>query len=255
MTQELDRICGIHPHGLMVLLIGPEAFGRLGKVAFGDNVFVVVRADLNEHLKAIRDYFLLAKSYFFQSFLEEIRQLMRLPPRQSMAKGGLMVPFRLIWDAVTGSNYAPSRVMMRLSILYEYRVTQTFRHVISGGSYELKFLAFDDMGKAPRDASIEHYIQISSRNVDSIFHISDTSYATGFLVEWDFFLHLLTLVASKVSYMTAIGNNESLVALHGKSNLEEETRQPPAEPPLMLISHLHSWICHRRSSSSQLQEI
>ncbi|GJX29904.1 probable inactive purple acid phosphatase 27 [Tanacetum coccineum] len=89
-----------------------------------------------------------------------------------------------------------------------------------GGSYELKFLAFDDMGKAPRDASVEHYIQpgsidvtqamaneISPGNVDSIFHISDKSYATGFLLEWDFFLHLLTLVASKVSYMTAIGNN------------------------------------------------
>nr|GEU71400.1 gamma-tubulin complex component 4 homolog [Tanacetum cinerariifolium] len=44
--------------------------------------FVVVRADLNEHLKAIRDYFLLAKGYFFQSFLEESRQLMRLPLRQ-----------------------------------------------------------------------------------------------------------------------------------------------------------------------------
>ncbi|GJY03600.1 probable inactive purple acid phosphatase 27 [Tanacetum coccineum] len=127
-----------------------------------------------------------------------------------------------IWDAVTGSNYAPSRVMMHLSILYEYRVTQTFRHVISGGSYELKFLAFGDMGKAPRDASVEHYIQpgsidvtqamtneISSGNVDTIFHIGDKSYATGFLVKWDFFLHLITLVASQVSYMTAIGNHES----------------------------------------------
>ncbi|KAL7615655.1 hypothetical protein Lser_V15G03591 [Lactuca serriola] len=96
-----------------------------------------------------------------------------------------------------------------------------FKTPPSGGSNELKFLAFGDMGKAPRDASIEHYIQpgsiavtqamaneISSGNVDSIFHIGDISYATGFLVEWDFFLHLITPVASQVSYMTAIGNHE-----------------------------------------------
>ncbi|GKA20051.1 gamma-tubulin complex component 4 [Tanacetum coccineum] len=48
---------------------------------------VVVRADLNEHLKAIRDYFLLEKGDFFQ----ESRQLMRLPPRQSTAEAGLVV--------------------------------------------------------------------------------------------------------------------------------------------------------------------
>ncbi|XP_028089671.1 probable inactive purple acid phosphatase 27 [Camellia sinensis] len=90
-----------------------------------------------------------------------------------------------------------------------------------GGSDELRFLAFGDMGKAPRDASVEHYIQpgslsvtkamaseVASGNVDSIFHIGDISYATGFLVEWDFFLHLISPVASQVSYMTAIGNHE-----------------------------------------------
>ncbi|KAA8537299.1 hypothetical protein F0562_027014 [Nyssa sinensis] len=96
-----------------------------------------------------------------------------------------------------------------------------FRTPPAGGSDELKFLAFGDMGKAPRDASAEHYIQpgslsvmkamadeVASGNVDSIFHIGDISYATGFLVEWDFFLHLISPVASQVSYMTAIGNHE-----------------------------------------------
>ena len=48
----------------------------------------------------------------------------------------------------------------------------------------------------------------ASGDVDSIFHIGDISYATGFLVEWDFFLHLISPVASQVSYMTAIGNHE-----------------------------------------------
>ncbi|XP_060178637.1 gamma-tubulin complex component 4 [Lycium barbarum] len=56
---------------------------------------VVVRADLNGHLKALKDYFLLEKGDFFQSFLEESRQLMRLPPRQSTAEADLMVPFQL----------------------------------------------------------------------------------------------------------------------------------------------------------------
>ncbi|XP_054813737.1 probable inactive purple acid phosphatase 27 [Prosopis cineraria] len=91
----------------------------------------------------------------------------------------------------------------------------------AGGSDELRFLAYGDMGKTPLDASEEHYIQpgafsvlkamasdVDSNNVNSIFHIGDISYATGFLVEWDFFLHLIAPVASRVSYMTAIGNHE-----------------------------------------------
>ncbi|XP_057977170.1 probable inactive purple acid phosphatase 27 isoform X2 [Malania oleifera] len=91
----------------------------------------------------------------------------------------------------------------------------------AAGSDKLKFLAFGDMGKAPLDASVEHYIQpgsitvakamadeVASGNIDSIFHIGDISYATGFLVEWDYFLHQIFPVASRVSYMTAIGNHE-----------------------------------------------
>lgn len=50
--------------------------------------------------------------------------------------------------------------------------------------------------------------EVTTGNVDSIFHIGDISYATGFLVEWDFFLNLITPVSSHVSYMTAIGNHE-----------------------------------------------
>ncbi|CAN1190486.1 Probable inactive purple acid phosphatase 27 [Linum perenne] len=91
----------------------------------------------------------------------------------------------------------------------------------AGGSDEVRFLAYGDMGKAPRDPSAEHYIQpgslkvvkamtdeVESGNVDSIFHIGDISYATGFLVEWDYFLQLISPMASRVSYMTAIGNHE-----------------------------------------------
>ncbi|ONK78435.1 uncharacterized protein A4U43_C02F18730 [Asparagus officinalis] len=96
-----------------------------------------------------------------------------------------------------------------------------FKTPPSAGSDELRLLAYGDMGKAPLDESVEHYIQpgsrsvieamayeVSSGDVDSVFHIGDISYATGFLVEWDFFLNQITPVASHVSYMTAIGNHE-----------------------------------------------
>jgi hypothetical protein len=50
--------------------------------------------------------------------------------------------------------------------------------------------------------------EMQTGKVDSIFHIGDISHATGFLVEWDFFLHLIRPIASQVAYMTAIGNHE-----------------------------------------------
>ncbi|KAK9741950.1 hypothetical protein RND81_03G139200 [Saponaria officinalis] len=96
-----------------------------------------------------------------------------------------------------------------------------FRTPPAGGSDELRFLAYGDMGKAPQDSTVEHYIQpgslsvaaalrdeVAAGNIDTIFHIGDISYATGFLVEWDYFLHLIAPFASRVSYMTAIGNHE-----------------------------------------------
>ncbi|KAK3165709.1 hypothetical protein QOZ80_1AG0036720 [Eleusine coracana subsp. coracana] len=129
-------------------------------------------------------------------------------------------------------GYIHSAVMTGLqpSQSYTYRYgsdfvgwseTIKFRTPPAAGSDELSFVIFGDMGKAPHDPSVEHYIQpgsitvtnavakeIQTRKVDSIFHIGDISYATGFLVEWDFFLHLITPLASQVPYMTAIGNHE-----------------------------------------------
>jgi hypothetical protein len=49
--------------------------------------------------------------------------------------------------------------------------------------------------------------EVDSNKIDSIFHIGDISYATSFLVEWDFYLHQISPVASQVSYMTAIANH------------------------------------------------
>lgn len=42
---------------------------------------VVVKASLIDHLKAIKDYFLLSKGEFYQTFLEEARTIMQLPPQ------------------------------------------------------------------------------------------------------------------------------------------------------------------------------
>lgn len=76
---------------------------------------VVVRADLNGHLKALKDYFLLAKGDFFQLFLEESRPLMRLPPRQSTAEADIMVPFQLAAIKTIGDEDRYfSRVSLRM---------------------------------------------------------------------------------------------------------------------------------------------
>lgn len=66
--------------------------------------------------------------------------------------------------------------------------------------------------------------EVSSGNVDSVFHIGDISYATGFLVEWDYFLHLITPIASHVSYMTAIGNHERYILLRIEINFRYDHR-------------------------------
>ncbi|KAF1899307.1 hypothetical protein Lal_00019434 [Lupinus albus] len=112
-----------------------------------------------------------------------------------------------------------------------------------GASEDLRFIAFGDMGKTPLDDSNEHYIQpgahsvitaiaddVKSNNIKSIFHIGDISYATGFLAEWDYFLHLISPVASKISYMTAIGNHErdyiSSGSVYGKADSGGECGVP-----------------------------
>ncbi|GAQ91736.1 Gamma-tubulin ring complex protein [Klebsormidium nitens] len=55
---------------------------------------LVVHADVRGHLRALKDYFLLAKGDFLQCFLEESRALMRLPPRPTTAEEDLRVPWQ-----------------------------------------------------------------------------------------------------------------------------------------------------------------
>ncbi|XP_071720534.1 probable inactive purple acid phosphatase 27 [Rutidosis leptorrhynchoides] len=49
--------------------------------------------------------------------------------------------------------------------------------------------------------------EVSNGSIDIIFHMGGISYFNGFLIEWDYFLHLLSPIASKATYMTAIGNH------------------------------------------------
>ncbi|KAH7415902.1 hypothetical protein KP509_14G065200 [Ceratopteris richardii] len=98
---------------------------------------------------------------------------------------------------------------------------QALKTVPAAGASNLTFIAFGDMGKASLDHSIQHYIQpgslsvikavsteVSRADIDLVLHVGDISYATGFMVEWDNFMDLITPIASKVPYMTAIGNHE-----------------------------------------------
>ena len=55
----------------------------------------------------------------------------------------------------------------------------TFRTPPAGGSDELMFIAFGDMGKAPRDPSLEHFIQVRQNDI-SIFALNINFYLRKF---------------------------------------------------------------------------
>ena len=50
---------------------------------------------------------------------------------------------------------------------------------------------------------------ISQGDVDVVFHGGDISYAVGYTAVWDFFMDMLSPVASRVLYLTTVGNHES----------------------------------------------
>lgn len=51
--------------------------------------------------------------------------------------------------------------------------------------------------------------EVASGGIDAIYHGGDISYATGYMVVWDFYLDMLAPVASSVIYLTTVGNHES----------------------------------------------
>jgi hypothetical protein len=83
----------------------------------------------------------------------------------------------------------------------------------------VRMAAYGDMGKAELDKSDEHWEEYPSINttnnvlkriddLDLVLHIGDISYAVGYAAQWDEFLSQVHPVASRVPYMTCIGNHE-----------------------------------------------
>eukprot|EP00595_Chromulina_sp_UTEXLB2642_P000140 CAMPEP_0196762356 /NCGR_PEP_ID=MMETSP1095-20130614/1766_1 /TAXON_ID=96789 ORGANISM="Chromulina nebulosa, Strain UTEXLB2642" /NCGR_SAMPLE_ID=MMETSP1095 /ASSEMBLY_ACC=CAM_ASM_000446 /LENGTH=371 /DNA_ID=CAMNT_0042113033 /DNA_START=1060 /DNA_END=2175 /DNA_ORIENTATION=+ len=51
--------------------------------------------------------------------------------------------------------------------------------------------------------------EVAAGNVDAIYHGGDISYATGDIAVWDFFLDMISPMASGTVYLTTVGNHES----------------------------------------------
>lgn len=84
-------------------------------------------------------------------------------------------------------------------------------------------ILYDDMGRGSLDMSYtwNEYgrpsiytamgvgAEVAAGTVDAIYHGGDISYATGYLAVWDFFMDMLSPVASGALYLTTVGNHES----------------------------------------------
>jgi hypothetical protein len=84
-------------------------------------------------------------------------------------------------------------------------------------------ILFDDLGRGSNDTSYtwNEYgrpalltmqavaADISNGLVDVLYHGGDISYATGYLAVWDFFMDMISPVASSVVYLTTVGNHET----------------------------------------------
>ncbi|XWS56804.1 hypothetical protein CRYUN_Cryun09bG0117100 [Craigia yunnanensis] len=82
--------------------------------------------------------------------------------------------------------------------------------------------------------------ELKNGNIDSIFHIGDISSATGLPVEWEFFLHLISPLASKfTSHLSGIMKDQGLVTrlLTLAENVEFLMRPISKCQPQQRISH------------------
>lgn len=84
---------------------------------------------------------------------------------------------------------------------------------------EVRFFAFGDMGQAEVDGSMEQSQMLPSLNTTRlmlaeaadktlVMHIGDISYARGYVSQWDAFFDEIAPLASRMAYMTNIGNHE-----------------------------------------------
>ncbi|KAJ1480082.1 hypothetical protein T484DRAFT_1811917, partial [Baffinella frigidus] len=59
---------------------------------------------------------------------------------------------------------------------------------------------------ASRETTDAIYREVNS--TDLVLHIGDISYARGYASEWDFFMDQISPIASRIPWMTAVGNHE-----------------------------------------------
>ncbi|KAK1412515.1 hypothetical protein QVD17_33830 [Tagetes erecta] len=138
-----------------------EAIGSIRTIAASHLwQLVVVRADLDGHLKAVKDYFLLAKGDFFQSFLEGSRGLMRLPPRQSTAEADLMVPFRMATTKTITDDKYFSKVSLRVNIRSNQVDLQNSKACVDGGLSALSDTSLDGWDGISLEYSIDWPLQL-----------------------------------------------------------------------------------------------
>jgi len=84
-------------------------------------------------------------------------------------------------------------------------------------------ILFDDLGRGSSDMTyvwneygrpaqytiMSVAAEIAAGNVDVVYHGGDISYATGYLVTWDFYLDMIAPMAGSALYLTTVGNHES----------------------------------------------
>jgi hypothetical protein len=84
-------------------------------------------------------------------------------------------------------------------------------------------ILYDDMGRGSNDMSYTWQFygrpalnvswsvgdRVARGEVDAIYHGGDTSYATGYMSIWDFWLNMMAPVASGTLYLTTVGNHEA----------------------------------------------
>ena len=64
-------------------------------------------------------------------------------------------------------------------------------------------------GRPSINTTMSAAAMVNQGDVDVVFHGGDISYACGYEAVWDFFLDQLSPVASRVLYLTTVGNHES----------------------------------------------
>ena len=86
-----------------------------------------------------------------------------------------------------------------------------------------RLVMYDDLGRGSTDDSYTWHEygrpsidttmavgeEVRQGLVDAVYHGGDISYATGFLVTWDYWLNQISPVASGAMYLTNLGNHES----------------------------------------------